>query len=253
MPEETERNSGGLEYFFRGMIEFIELMGNAFLSFHNWYTQNAATIAQYVCAFSNLSLWYGTVEILAGQQIVFTEDLSAELIAEINATDNVSGVIENYFFSNDAQRMDKMVSRCQIFLQSSSYTELFHEIITAYSSSHYHLACIGMFALVDGVLADFSQNSATSYRKRIRDIKMKMDNRLRLNDLDRRTLCILKSISSFDKSVFRDQYFDSNEPEDLNRHWVIHGRTHREYDRFDFLKILLWLDAIALLSEKIAE
>ena len=62
---------------------------------------------------------------------------------------------------------------------------------------------------------------------------------------------IHKTITSFEESIFKDNYSFVNEPDELNRHWVMHGRSRRTYTQFDCLKILLWLDAIVFLSEKI--
>ena len=36
----------------------------------------------------------------------------------------------------------------------------------------------------------------------------------------------------------------------VNRHWDVHGRTHRKHTRIDFLKVLLWLDAVIYLHDK---
>ena len=78
-----------------------------------------------------------------------------------------------------------------------------------------------------------------------------MEDKLELDDLDKKTLCIHRTITAFEESIFKDHYSFVNEPTDLNRHWVIHGRSHRAYSRYDCLKILLWLDAIAFLAAKI--
>ena len=243
---------GRLESFINGAIRFCQLIGTAFSAYHNWYTKNADSIEQYILTFANLGCWYAAVESLADHQIVFTEDLTTEQITAINKNDNADEIVECYFFSNNGQHINDVISRCQIYVQSTVYAELFAQIIAAYEASHFHLACIGMFSIVDGVLADFSENPKTNYKSRIEDIQKKIDDNLELNDLDKKTLCIMRTITSFEEYIFKSHPFSENEPDGLNRHWVIHGRTRRMYNRMDFLKILLWLDAIAFLDRKIS-
>lgn len=236
-----------------GTIKFCQLIGNALSAYHNWYIKNADTIEQYLLAFANLGCWYTAVDKMASHQIVFTGDLSPDLITEINAANNIDEIIENYYFSNNAQHMNITIARCQAYMQSSAYSELFAQTLAAYSLTHYHLACIGMFAIVDGVFADFSDNKKTGYKIRIDAIEKKISDRLELDNLDKKTLCICKTMSCFEESIFKDNYNFENEPSELNRHWVMHGRSQRVYTRYDFLKILLWLDAVVFLDEKINE
>ena len=244
---------GGLERFINGASKFCQLIANAFSAYQNWYIKNADTIEQYMLAFANLGRWYAAVNELASHQIVFTGELSSELISEINSAVNIDGVVEKYYFENDGRNMNGTIARCNAYMQSSAYSDLFTQTLAAYSSAHYHLACIGMFALIDGILADFSDNKKTGYRVRIDAIEKKITDRLELNDLDKKTLCVCKTMYAFEESIFKDNYSFENEPHDLNRHWVMHGRTKRVYTRYDFLKILLWLDAIAFLDRKIGE
>ena len=70
-----------------------------------------------------------------------------------------------------------------------------------------------------------------------------------LNDVDRKTLCIYTSTEQIKESMFGRSDFEAPEPDNLNRHWVIHGRTRKAYSKYDFLKITLWLDAIFYMAQ----
>ena len=110
------------------------------------------------------------------------------------------------------------------------------------------IACISLFSLIDGVLADVSEQTTTNFKRRLDAVKEKMGSERKLSEIDRKTLCIYKS---FDTSIFRDYYnFSDQEPQIVNRHWDLHGRTHREHSKMDFLKVLLWLDAITFSSNQ---
>lgn len=84
----------------------------------------------------------------------------------------------------------------------------------------------------------------------MKKIKEKIDAQFELDELDRKTICIYQALDSFEDSLFSNSHFDKSEPDNLNRHWVMHGRTRRTYTRYDFLKVLLWLDALLFLLEQ---
>ena len=106
-----------------------------------------------------------------------------------------------------------------------------------------------MFSLLDGVLADVSHMiTATNFKSRIQAIESKISDKIELNEIDRKTLCIYTSIEQMKDSVFGDSRFTDVEPEGINRHWIIHGRTRKVYLKYDFLKVLLCLDAICYMS-----
>lgn len=106
-----------------------------------------------------------------------------------------------------------------------------------------------MFSLIDGVLADVSDMiTSTNFKLRIKTIEKKFADKIELNEIDRITLCIYDSLNTVKDTFFGRSEFSLPESNEINRHWLIHGRTRKAYTRFDFLKILLCLDAIIYLT-----
>lgn len=249
MPNENYEN--GWQEVRDGIIKIGQLIANAFSAYRDWYNRNATAIELYIQFFEELGVWHTAVETLAAHQVVFTGDISSELAREISHTNDVDTIVEQYYFDGETPRINEVIMRCEQSVLIKPYATLFSQIISAYSAGYYHLACIGLFSLADGVLSDFTEIPGTQYKKRIAAIEQKMDNKLELDDMDKKTLCIHQTITAFEESIFKDNYSFTNENTDLNRHWVMHGRSRRAYSRYDCLKILLWLDAIVFLSAKI--
>lgn len=247
----SESGNSIIEEAYNGILKVGQLLVNAFTAYQNWYSRNAATIEQYIRTFAELGIWLTAVDNLAERQIVFTGDISLEMAQHLSQIDNVDAVVKQYYFEGEYPRINEVIKRCKQSMQLAPYSNLFDQVVSAYSTDHFHLACIGLFSILDGVLSDFTEIPGTQYRKRITAIEEKMDNQLELDDMDKKTICIHKTITSFEDSIFKDYYSFVNEPDVLNRHWVMHGRSRRDYTRFDCLKILLWMDAIVFLSEKI--
>lgn len=227
------------------LIKFAE----ALVAAHNWYERNAEKIAKYLLVFADFAVWCSATDKLTKNQIVFTDDLSIEFAEKICKSENVQELVEEYYFDNDEQNMRMLMDRCEAYKETAPYKELYIQTLDAYQRAQYHLACIGMFSLLDGVLADVSHMiTATNFKSRIQAIESKISNKIELNEIDRKTLCIYTSIEQMKDSVFGDSRFTDVEPEGINRHWVIHGRTRKVYLKYDFLKVLLCLDAICYMS-----
>lgn len=231
-----------------GITTFVKKVEKIFESYHDWFIKSQKNIVSILLGVADVSTWCKATEKLAETQIIFTDDLTIEFSETICSSNNVDNTIQHYYFENDNDRMNMLIYRCRQATQLSKYQELYTQIIDAYQINHYQLACIGMFSIIDGVLSDVSQMNSTNFEKRIESVKEKIDSEIELNEIDRKTLCIYNSINPSKKSIFGYSDFSKPEPDLLNRHWILHGRTRKEYTKYDFLKILLCLDAIIFLA-----
>lgn len=237
-----------------GLILIVQRTAEVFSKAQNWYQQNADTINAYLTTFAELSCWFTAVRTMAEAQIVFTGDLSLEFAQEICKSEDVGKTVEQFYTQDNHNELNAVIARCQHEKQGSTYSELFSQIIAAYQMEHYHIACLGMFAVIDGSLSDVSENNKTSYKERLKKIEQKIADKFELNDLEKKLMCIYMSMDNFEKSIFFNHSdFAQNEPNTLNRHWMMHGRTRRAYTKLDFIKTILWLDAIIFLQTKFTE
>ena len=242
----------GLTGFVKGLETFCNAIGKAI----TWYEENADIITSYLLAFAEFGEWSVATNKLIENQFVFTDNLTPDLAHEIYQGADVEEVMTHYYFDNDGQNMEKLIQRCKYSNYIREYRELYHQILNAYDREDYLLACIGLFSLVDGLLAECSgMIEQTGFKKRLERISDKLADKVELNEIDKKTICIYDAINNAsdkktDCSVFKDSDFSDKEPPMVNRHWDVHGRTHRKHTRIDFLKVLLWLDAVIYLHDK---
>ena len=237
----------GLTGFVKGLETFCNAIGKAI----TWYEENADIISSYLLAFAEFGEWSIATSKLIENQFVFTDNLTPDLAHEIYQGADVEEVMTHYYFDNDGQNMEKLIQRCKYSNYIREYRELYHQILNAYDREDYLLACIGLFSLVDGLLAECSgMIEQTGFKKRLERISDKLADKVVLNEIDKKTICIYEAFKKFDCSVLNDSVFSDKEPPTVNRHWDVHGRTHRKHTRIDFLKVLLWLDAVIYLHDK---
>ena len=233
-----------------GIIEGLKVFAEEVKKLYLLYHENIDVISSYLSIFAEFGEWSVATNKLIENQFVFTDNLTQTLAHEIYEGADVEKVMTHYYLDNDEQNMKNLIQRCKDSDCIREYRELYNQILNAYDREDYLLACIGLFSLVDGLLADCSGINKTAFQKRLDCIADKFADKAELNEIDRKTLCIYDAFKKFDCSIFRDSRFSEEEPQAVNRHWDVHGRTHRKHTQIDFLKVLLWLDAIIYLSDK---
>lgn len=245
-------NSGEYNVFerFPGIIEGLKTFAKEVEKIHLFYRQNIDAISSYLLIFAEFAEWSVAIDKLIENQFVFTDDLSQNLACEICGGTDVNEAMSRYYFGDDEKNMKRLIHRCENSEYIQEYSDLFDQIIKAYDRNDYLLACIGLFSLIDGLLADCSGINSTGFKNRLNNISEKFAEYAELNEIDRKTLCIYNAFNKFEKSVFKSSDFAKEEPKEVNRHWDVHGRTRRKHTQIDFLKVLLWLDAIIYLSDK---
>jgi hypothetical protein len=234
---------------FRDVLTAFQKIGEALEKVQSWYERNAETITAYIEAFSGFATWITAVQKMVDNQIVFTDDLTIKLAKTINDSDDVNAAVLQYYSSNNEQRINELIHRCERTKHIKEQSIMYSQIITAYTQGLYQLACTGLFSLLDGVLSDVSGLELTSFKKRLEVIEHKIGQKIDLSDIDRKIICVYISITKCKASFFGHSDFSQSETDSLNRHWVMHGRTRRTYTQLDFIKVLLWLDAIVFLED----
>lgn len=236
--------------FLPGLLVFAKKISKFFLNVRTWWEQNSDTICEYLTLFAGFTVWFSAVHKLSEENLMFTDELTMDLAQEISETDNVRELLENYYTSDNYERFNLLVDRCNKSKCLLSNQNFFEEIISAYEREHFQLACTGLFALIDRVLADNTSDAKiVNFQKRIETIKNKMTEKVELDEVDKKAFCIYTLMNTEKGSIFDSSDFRKEEPELINRHWLLHDRTKRSYCFFDFLLVLLWLDAIIYMIE----
>ena len=245
MKSETFNNS-------KSIIQGLKYIGNSLGRLSYSCEIDPETLFERLSIIADGAKWLIVIDKLANCQIVFTDELTLELVEKIFDSNNVEDVVSHYYFDDD--KINDLICRCETAQQIRPYNTLFREISEAYEQKHYQLACIGLFALMDGVLADVSNMDVTNFTNRIKKIMDKASAQKKLGDLERKEVAVYLAIKRFEKSkelsMFYGGKFSEGESDRLKRDWLLHGRTHRDYEKIDFLKVMLWLDAIIFLSNK---
>ena len=189
---------------------------------------------------------------MASVQIIFTEPPAPELTDRLCENDvDIEDEVLKYYNAGDGAKLSDLIQRCRNSEKISAYQELYDEIIDTFSRQHFHLACIGLFSIIDGVLADATGLlTNTAFIQRLDKIRERLENKQELLDEDLVLFSIYDGIERNQEVFFKGPRFDKEEPSTtVERNWLMHGRTHRQYGKIDVIKILLLLEGIIILAD----
>ena len=151
-----------------GIIEGLKVFAEEVKKLYLLYHENIDVISSYLSIFAEFGEWSVATNKLIESQFVFTDNLTQTLAHEIYQGADVEKVITRYYFDNDEQNMKKLIQRCKDSNCIREYRELYNQILNAYDREDYLLACIGLFSLVDGLLAECSgMIKQTNFQKRL--------------------------------------------------------------------------------------
>lgn len=223
----------------------VELLVKKIANFTEWYRANQDKIQEYIDGIEKLTYWQNAVDKLTESQIVFTEPMSGEIIDRINKAKSAENFILEYYSENGSERLEKLIGRCGSAKEVLAYKKLYPQVVVASEMGCYQLACLGLFTLEDGILADVTNEPKnTNFNNRIKKLENKINDKIPLSDIDLQILEIIVAFDKFKETAFGNSNFNEAEPNYLNRHWTLHGRSRREYTKLDFIRMLLSLDAL---------
>ena len=189
---------------------------------------------------------------LAEKQYVSLSHPDEMLADEIMRADNVD------FLLSDNPEIRKLIDRAIDESAKASlikpYDALFRQTITAYKSELYDLAVLDFFAIIDGLLSDITMDRGSVKIKQrtekavnIEDIHVSAD----MEDINK--VIQKASLLRVAELLSESKPFSGAEPEILNRHWAMHGRTRTKKTQADCEKLILFIYGLINTAENTIE
>lgn len=141
----------------------------------------------------------------------------------------------NYFYYYDlkerANRFFKMHS-------NFSKANFFNQCCTAFEKELFYPCVCGLFAILEGVLGDFTKSNVPNIKKLFQALIGK-------NKIKGPDLYVIANIQGFIELITESSNFlEKDHGCQFNRHWILHGRSNRNIEEFDCLKLFNAIDAV---------
>lgn len=186
---------------------------------------------------------------LGDAQYVYWEYLSEAFKKDVIGAADTDQMLLEFESRNDYSASETLISECEQHKFVIPYKTLYDECIRSYHSGAYHLSAVGLTSVIDAVLAEASNNPTHKALERCNAIVKKLEEK---EDIDEKEYAVLALEITFSATVeffYKPAPFTEAEPNGLNRNWIAHGRSTRDYTRLDCLKLIRLLYGIIVFDE----
>jgi hypothetical protein len=210
------------------------------------FQKNIATIVAPLAEYTKV---LSAIKLLGENQFVFWDYISKDFALGLLQAEDVNDFMLEYYIRNDSKKYKETIQACKSNKLIKPYKKLFSQSISAYNRNQYHLAIMGLLSIVDGLLSDISEKSGTHIESRAKAITDKLSDNIELSNDDFSIWFLYSTFTDIIKSIGASAPFYGEEPELLNRHWIMHGRTKKKISQLDYIKIINFIYGILLLNK----
>lgn len=223
-------------------ITYYEAIQNTISAFINRFAEIAKSIDEWTkpkCV----------LERLGEHQYVYWNYLDDEFIDLILESENVNSTLRKMYVKSNFTEVNEIALKCMESQYAKPYKKLFMQSIKAFKEGNCELSVLGLISIADGLLSDVSHNSTTSVFKRADAILNKMEDNEAIDNDDYAILALIMTFRDTMESFSANAPFDKKEPKNLNRHWIMHGRSRRRKTKLDCIKMIRFIYGIILIDE----
>ena len=134
---------------------------------------------------------------------------------------------------------------------------VFLQSLAAYENGNYDIAALGITACFDKMLSICSGKPTHKIEERVKKLTERLENteedKLNLSEDDYDDYYLLVSYQLAAENFNKSSPFTDPEPLELNRHWIMHGRTEKKMTKMDCFKLINLLYGTILMAEMAGE
>ena len=182
------------------------------------------------------------VDIMRNNQYVYWQPLHNELVDAIIGADDVDDVLLKFEIENNEAKVEDTIRSCIDSKLLGENKRMFYQATDAYRRGDCDLSIVALFSILDGLLTKSSGS-----------IKTNMDSDAMLESDECSILILGMTFCSTIESLSESIPFSDDEPQKLNRHWIVHGRSTREIKPIDCIKLINCIYGVILIERLSSE
>lgn len=186
---------------------------------------------------------------LGKHQYVIWEYMTLEFVDTIYKSSNVDKELR-LMYEKDKYRLFYSLSQECINCLDGNNARILSQAVDSFSFKNYDLCAIGITVVIDGELSVVTGNPGTNIKRRLEPLLGKLDDDEVLSENEYSLFSLYLTVDATMKTFAASSDFcNEKEPQYINRHWTMHGRTQRRKTKMDCVKLLRFLYAIILLDK----
>ena len=213
------------------------------INFHACFEELGKSLAQ-------IGRPYAAIEKLGEVQYVYWDFLTDDFIDTIINSNNVNKTLRELNLMDKHAKVSHTLQKCSKHQLITAHKRLFLQAVAAFRNKQYDISIVGLFAVIDGLLTTVSGDLTTAIYKRATAIIAKADD-LVIEDAEIAYVALLMTFEKTMESICAKSDFGGKEPKNLNRHWVMHGRSRRRKTQLDCIKLINFIYGLLLINDSI--
>jgi len=236
-----------------GMKAMLEEYNDRTSTINDVFYNSLKTITDVVLPVIRMIPILNRIEIMGKLQFVIWKRMPEDIIVNLEKTLTDTEIDDIVF----EWQKDEVKNTIEQLLKNENIANktLLRQCIDSYNQEEYNVAAIGFTAIIDQLLTDISKNESTKWTKRVEEI-VKQANQSgidTLSDENYMKVLLLTTYKLAQDSFGEFSKFGEPEPNTLNRHWIMHGRTSRVMSQKDCIKIINYVYGTILMGELIMQ
>lgn len=189
------------------------------------------------------------IEKLSKLQLIWLDYIDSQLAYDIIHNGDIERIIVNHLINSNYDVVNNTIEETKKLGLLSQKDTLYCQSVNAYCNEQYELACVGFVVIVEYLTSKISRDIGTNVKKHIDIILNKINTKEIFNKFDYKLISIILFFKAITDSLYKNLKFSKQESDNLNRHWILHGRTQRNYSKFDCIKLINYIYAILFISD----
>ena len=197
-----------------------------------------------------------TLDVAVNKLVAEGWTLPAELpITAINALgnssklDDVTVFMTGFYSYDDCRNMKNMITGIQQSKISSGLVKMITECWQAFQNRMYAICATSLLSVIEGVLSEFSDDK--------QDVRMMKVCQKHVDTFPQDGSTIMKhvwiSYNQFIRKLYQKSDFTTSEPNSVNRHWLLHGRSGFEIEEVECMKMFNAVHSLCMVINKEAQ
>ena len=169
-------------------------------------------------------------------------------LGKTSELDDVNSFMKVFYLEDDSKKLQSLIHSIQNSKIKSGLIGIVEECWIAYQHQLYAICAISLLAVIEGVLSEFSANKKNTNMK---DVCSKY-----IASISESESIIIKNVwhsyEQFVSKLYESSNFNDIEPPNINRHWLLHGRSSFDVDEVDCIRLFNAIHSLCVIKNNTA-
>lgn len=163
--------------------------------------------------------------------------------------DDVNDFMEQFYAYDDYRNMKAMIKGIQESKIKVGLKKLVNECWNAFNVKMYAICATSLLSVIEGILSEFSDDK--------QDVRMMKICQKHVDSFPNNGSTIMKhvwiSYNQFIRNLYKKSDFTASEPDTINRHWLLHGRSDFKVEEIECMKLFNAIHSLCMVINKESE